>query len=69
MELDIRAEQEAMEQEMLEDQYHEQQMYNDVDYFCKYVLENFKIKGKNNRIGYKIYNTYEDRTCNKGSKK
>ena len=44
MELDIRAEQEAMRQEMLEDQYHEQQMYNDVDYFCKYVLENFKIK-------------------------
>jgi len=29
---------------MLKNQYHEQQMYNDVDYFCKHVLENFKIK-------------------------
>ena len=44
MELDIRAEQEAMRQEMLEDRYHEEQMYKDTDYFCKYVLENFKIK-------------------------
>ena len=46
MELDIRAEQEAMRQEMLEDQYHEQQMYKDTDYFCKYVIENLMIPTK-----------------------
>ena len=46
MELDIRAEQEAMRQEMLEDRYHEEQMYSDTDYFCEYVTENLMIPAK-----------------------
>ena len=52
MKLDTRVEKEAMRQEMLEAnrieeleaQEHEYNMRTDVDYFCKYVLENFKIK-------------------------
>ena len=52
MELDTRVEKEAMRQEMLEAnrieeleaQEHEYNMRTDVDYFCEYVLENFKIK-------------------------
>ena len=47
MEVDTRAEQEAMRQEMLGEQYHEQQMYKDTDYFCKYVTENLMILTKN----------------------
>ena len=52
MKLDTRVEKEAMRQEMLEAnrieeleaQEHEYNMRTDVDYFCEYVLENFKIK-------------------------
>ena len=39
-------EKEHIRQEMLGDQYHEQQMYNDTDYFCKYVTENLMIPTK-----------------------
>ena len=46
IEVDTRAEQEAMRQEMLGEQYHEQQMYKDTDYFCKYVTENLMIPTK-----------------------
>ena len=46
IEVDTRAEQEAMRQEMLGEQYHEQQMYKDADYFCEYVTENLMIPTK-----------------------
>ena len=49
MEVDTRAEQEAMRQEMLGEQYHEQQMHKDTDYFCEYVTENLMIFTKNNK--------------------
>ena len=50
--MDLGTEKEAMRQEMLEAnrieeleaQEHEYNMRTDVDYFCEYVLENFKIK-------------------------
>ena len=46
IEVDTRAEQEAMRQEMLENVYHEEQMYKDTDYFCEYVTENLMIPTK-----------------------
>ena len=46
MEEYMNAEKEHIRQEMLGDQYHEQQMYNDTDYFCKYVTENLIISTK-----------------------
>jgi len=57
MELDIRAEQEAMRQEMLEAnrieeleaQEHEYNMRTDVDYFCEWELDNlFRVGDSNN---------------------
>jgi len=57
MELAIRAEQEAMRQEMLEAnrieeleaQKHEYNMRTDADYFCEWVLDNlFRIGGIHN---------------------
>ena len=46
IEVDTRAEQEAMRQEMLGEQYHDQQMHKDTDYFCEYVTENLMISTK-----------------------
>ena len=46
MEEYMNAEKEHIRQEMLGDQYHEQQMYNDTDYFCKYATENLIISTK-----------------------
>ena len=46
MEVDTRAEKEAMRQEMLGDRYHDQQMQKDTDYFCEYVTENLMIPTK-----------------------
>ena len=46
MEEYMNVEKEAMRQEILRDQHHEQQMYKDTDYFCKYVIENLMIPTK-----------------------
>jgi len=52
--MDLGTEKESMRQEMLEAnrieeleaQKHDYDMRTDVDYFCEYVLENFKIKNE-----------------------
>jgi len=67
MELNPRAEREAMRQEMLEGQHHEQRMYKDTDYFCEYVTENLMIFTKNNKQYIDIDDVLDalNKACNK----
>jgi len=72
MELDTRVEKEAMRQEMLEAnrieeleaQEHEYNMRTDADYFCEWVLKNFKIKDEVYVDIQDVLNTL-NKKCNK----